>query len=174
MRFCVTGRCAGRCAACMYFYKCFGAVAKLDFEKGVNGLCVLNSADHFLAGFIYTSASLTQRRAQVLMKLSFISSFTEIILIKGAGFPYNDSHGNNTVPNQADAHWEVSITGRSCLIHISCFVLCNWEERSRHAKGLKLSGTPCLWAHTLWPLLIPSLETQNPLLSFARNRALHS
>lgn len=61
MRFCVTGRCAGRCAACMYFYKCFGAVAKLDFEKGVNGLCVLNSADHFLAGFIYTSASLTQR-----------------------------------------------------------------------------------------------------------------
>lgn len=37
----------GHRAAHAYFCKCFGAVAKCYFEKGVNCIYVLNSADHF-------------------------------------------------------------------------------------------------------------------------------
>lgn len=63
------------------------------------------------------------------------------------------------------AHVRRIFTGRNCcLLHPSCFVLSNWEERSRN-RGL--------WAHPPWPWLKHSLVTW-PLLPSARNRALHS
>lgn len=37
----------GHRAARTYFHKCFGAVAKHYFEKGVDCMCVVKSADHF-------------------------------------------------------------------------------------------------------------------------------
>lgn len=94
-------------------------------------------------------------------------------------FPHRSSHGNNT---PAQLNWRVSgVPGRQELWSAPYlpFFLHNWGAR-RHANGLDLSmpcaggSTLCPWVHKPWPLLLPSLQTWNPALLSARNKALHS